>query len=104
MDKTLDRTLQEIVNEAVDIAISRHIDVLAQTALNDERLLSLKELSKLTGFTVITVRGWITRKRKPLPAYQVDRHLRVRLCEFREWIDRYRNVPRVDRIVSIRSA
>ena len=99
-----DKTFQEMVDEAVDKAVARHIDELARTALDQEHLCTVPEIARIAGFSEMTIRNWINRKRQPLPAYQVDKDYRIKLADYRAWMEEARTVGRVEKLIEIESA
>lgn len=48
--------------------------------------MTLRELSEIAGVTTETVRRWIKREDKPLPALTIERTWRVRTREWEQWV------------------
>ena len=95
-----DKSFQQMINEAVEQAIDRYVGRIEEYLLENERLLSITELSNLSGFSATTLRGWITRDYDPLPAYQVDKEYRVRKTDFDQWINTKRVKEKVGKLVN----
>ena len=100
-----EQSFQVLMNSAVEKAIEKHQDKLQQAALDKERLYSVTELAKYSGFSEVTIRNWILRDYDPLPAFQVGKEYRVHLNVFLEWLDQYRveSKERVEKLVRIKT-
>ena len=95
-----DKSFQQMINEAVEQAIDRYVGKIEECLLENERLLSITELSNLSGFSATTLRSWITRDYDPLPAFQVDKEYRVRKTDFDQWINTKRVKEKVGKLVN----
>ncbi len=54
----------------------------------DEPYLTPDEIATRLKVTAETVRGYITRKKDPLPAYKLGREYRVLTTDFEAWMSR----------------
>lgn len=82
-----DKTLQEMMDEAVDKAFARNIEEL-RSVLTERKFLSISDISYLTGYSRKTIEMWIRRDEDPLPAFQIGREYRVKYHEFDLWFER----------------
>jgi len=62
--------------------------------------LSLKGLAGYSGMSVRKLRDCLTHPVSPLPHYRVDGKILVRRSEFDAWMQAFKHVPDVDRIVN----
>ena len=63
--------------------------------------LDLKALALYSRIGIRTLRGYIHRKVRPLPSYQVDKKIIVRKVEFDEWLASFRRADGGDGIDSM---
>ena len=63
--------------------------------------LDLKALALYSRIGIRTLRGYIHRKVRPLPSYQVDKKIIVRKVEFDEWLASFRRADGGDGIDSL---
>ena len=49
------------------------------------------------GVSVDTIRGYIHRKRNPLPAYKFGREYKFKKDEFEKWVAEQRVQPRIEK-------
>jgi len=84
-----------MIDQAVEKAIKKYTKELEQAALDRERLYSIPELARYSGFSEVTIRKWINHAN--LPAFQVGKEYRVHLNVFLTWLEGYR-VKNRDRI------
>jgi len=61
--------------------------------------LSLKGLAGYSGMSVRKLRDCLTRPVSPLPCYRVDGKILVRRSDFDRWVEGFKHVPDLDRIV-----
>ena len=94
-----DKSFQQMIEEAVEIAIQKYADKIQAASLNEERLYTISELASHSGFTTTTIYRWITRDHDPLPAYQIDREYRIVKKEFDQWLGRYRLNEKIKKMV-----
>jgi len=101
-----DPTFQEMLDTAVEKAIIKHSRALEKTALDRERLYTVPELAKYSGFSEVTIRNWINQSHPKLPAFQVGKEYRVHLNVFLTWLEQYRvkNRDRVEELLDMRRA
>jgi len=62
----------------------------AKTPAEPAEYLDLKALALYSRIGIRTLRGYIHRKVRPLPSYQVDKKIIVRKVEFDEWLASFR--------------
>jgi len=84
-----DKSFQQMVDEAFEKAINRYGEHLERLIQNRERMLTISDISRLTGFSTMAVRNWIRREENPLPAFQVDKEYRVLPQVFWRWFEQF---------------
>jgi excisionase family DNA binding protein len=101
-----DKSLDQLITDAVSSAVDANIERLTQLQLDRERFLTIPEAAALVKVSRPTVRGWIARDFFPLPAYRVGRDFKIKLREFEEWFEQYRFVreSKVQRLAEYRRA
>jgi len=99
-----EQSFQHLIDAAVEKAIINHSQELEKTALDRERLYSVPELAKYSGFSEVTIRNWINQAHHKLPAFQVGKEYRIHLNVFLAWLEKYRvkNKDRVEELLDIR--
>jgi excisionase family DNA binding protein len=56
----------------------------------DNPFISTEEAATILGVSVDTIRGYINRKKNPLPAYRFGREYKLKKEEFEEWVQSQR--------------
>lgn len=88
-----DRSLDQLIVDAVSSAIDANIERFAQLQLDRERYLGIPQVAELAHVSRPTVRGWVALDHKPLPAYRVGRDYRIKMKDFETWFEQYRTGP-----------
>jgi hypothetical protein len=73
----------------------------ATTPPEERELLTIKQLVAYSALSERTLRGYIHRKVRPLPSYQVDKKIIVRKVEFDGWLASFRRADGRDGIDSM---
>jgi excisionase family DNA binding protein len=55
--------------------------------------LTVDQVAEILSVTPETVRGYISAKRNPLPAYKLGREYRIDRKDFDGWMQKRKNVP-----------
>jgi hypothetical protein len=70
----------------------------AKAPAEPAKYLDLKALALYSRIGIRTLRGYIHRKVRPLPSYQVDKKILIRKVEFDGWLASFRRAEQVDEI------
>jgi hypothetical protein len=74
---------------------------LAKTPAEPTEYFDLKSLALYSRIGIRTLRGYIHRKVRPLPSYQVDKKILIRKVEFDGWLASFRRADGGDGIDSM---
>jgi excisionase family DNA binding protein len=55
--------------------------------------LTVEQVAEILSVTPETVRGYISAKKNPLPAYKLGREYRIDRKDFDDWMQKRKNVP-----------
>lgn len=85
----MEKTFQQMIDEAVERALDKYGEKIERLIQERDRLLTVSDISRLTGFSTMAVRNWINREEDPLPAFRVEKEYRVKPEVFWQWFDHY---------------